>query len=298
VSTTTPGADPLTWRDGACLEEKGKPPTSAPLPPDVDLDDLGAGSAQVHSIARLTLEKGTGDDLTRFQAKVNALAGQETQILILRLETQTDPLVLWELHRELDRRGIPPAQRWPANRDTLQAEFIAVLADLFWLATRYPDQALQPVFKNWLPLFKLPPDSEAWQTKAYFFYRNLSTTNRARHATKALALTKGQRQQLLMFPTAPMLEKRRRYLGQDRAGAIRQALHSEAVANPYKAKASDPEKDAGGRETLWRVFVLSGYNPTETTRVYQLITGSDGMTRQGISKRIATIKKALKKHCL
>ncbi|CAM3317875.1 hypothetical protein POHY109586_01320 [Polaromonas hydrogenivorans] len=287
--------DALTRKDEACTDEPDKS-LDHELPPDVDLDDLGVDEGPMHSIPHLVAEKRTSTDLARLRAKIKALADQNTQTLIVKIETQADPLILWELHLELDRRGIPPAQRWPVNScGTAQSRFITVLADLHWLVTRYSSHAPPSMFRNWLGLFKLAPGSDAWLTKAYFLYKNLSQTNLARSGTRAMALTPRQRQNLMAFPTAAMW-KRRQQLETDKHVETHQALYSEAMANPYRARAFNPEHAANRRATLWRVFVLSDFSPTETTRNWKLVTG-ESVTRQAITKQITTIKTALKKHC-
>ena len=291
---TAPLTDALTDKDETFPEELDKPRGHG-LPPGVDPDDLGIDEGPLHPIPHLAAEKRTSDDLARLRAKMKALAGQETRTLILKIETQPHPLILWALHLELNRRGIPPAQRWPVNMfGTAQSRFITALADLYWLVRQFPRHAPPSMSADWRELFTLPPASDAWHTKAFFLYKKLNQTDLSRSGTRAMALTPKQRQNLMAFPTAAM-RRSRHQLGADEHEETHQVLHSAALTNRYRAKAFNPLQAANHRATLWRVHVLSDFSPTETTRNWKLMTG-ENLTRQAITKQITTIETALKRH--
>ena len=287
--------DALTWRDGAYLEEKDKL-----LTPDVNLDDLDdlddldgleVDLEPVHSIPYLTAKKGTGDDLARFNRAVAAMPNQDTQTLILRIDTTTDPLILWELHKELDRRGLPPCLRWPANKSTDQMRLVTVLADLLWFTKRNPDHT--PLFKDWIKFLKLEPGSEAWLDKSYWLLMNMSSCNLARHGTKALALNDTQRRELMMFPSSKMVIERRE-LQPTRFAEIGEKLLSHAYAYPNKdSERNNPATAAARRVRLWRVSVLTGHATTATAKYWELLTG-EVIARRMIPRRIEAIKITLK----
>ena len=131
-----------------------------------------------------------------------ALPINNTQTLILRLATTDDPLKLWALDLDLNKRVIAPTLRWPANLNTLQAQFITIVSDLHWLATQYPDH--QPLFKAWRQLFKLTPDSDEWHSKAFWILKSMESSNLSRQGAKGLALGVNHRKELMMFQTPSM----------------------------------------------------------------------------------------------
>jgi hypothetical protein len=280
--------DTLTDRAGASRKDKRTAPA---LPPDVDLDDLGADPEPVHSISHLLSEKGTGADLARFNRAVAAMLDQDTQTLILRIATAADPLILWELHQELDRRSVLPCLRWPANKSTDQAQLVTVLADLLWFTRRNPDHA--PSFKDWARFLQLAPGSDAWHSKIYEILMRMRNSNLARQGTKALALDDTQRQELMMFPSSRMATARRE-LQPTRFAEIEAALLSHAHAHPDKDRErNDPATAATRRARLWRVSVLTGHATTATAKYWELLTG-EAIARRMIPRRIEAIKTALK----
>lgn len=285
---TAPPPDAVTDRAGA--DRKDKRPAPALLP-DVDLDDLGADSEPVHSIPYLLAEKRAGDDMARFGRVVAGMPAQCSQTLIVRIATTSDPLILWELHQELDRRSVPPCLRWPANKSTDQATLVTVLADLFWFAKRNPDHA--PSFKNWVKFLKLKPGSDAWHSKIYEILMHMRHSNLASQGTKALALDDTQRRELMMFPSSRMGIARRE-LQPTRFAEIEATLHSHAHAHPDKDRErNNPATLAARRARLWRVSVLTGHAHTTTAKYWELLTG-EAIARRMIPRRIEAIKTALK----
>jgi len=285
--------EPLTWRDGAYLDDLEAPTVEATH--DVDLDDLaGIDGPSCHSIPHLAkeaAENSTSEVLSRFKSRVLALVNNSTQTLILRIATATDPQMLWEIHLELDKRDIQPCLRWPANRDNEQMTLVTFMADMFWFTKR--NQSHTAAFKGWQPLLKMTPSSEAWMTKAYWVFRSMNKGNLSRAMQRPLALTKTQCQQLMLSPTAAMYRKRQQ-LEPARFEDLRQTLCSAAQANRYKPKGQNIGKVADDRLTVWRVFLLSGDSPTVAAKNWILLTG-EPITRQAITKQIAAIKTTLKK---
>lgn len=285
--------EPLTWRDGAYLDDLEAPTVEATH--DVDLDAIcGPDGPSCHSLPHLVkeaAENSTSADLSRFKSRVLTLVNNSTQTLILKIATATDPLMLWEIHLELDKRDIQPCLRWPANRDNEQMTLVTFMADMFWFTKR--NQSHTAAFKSWQPLLKMTPGSEAWMTKAYWVFQNMDKGNPSRAMQRPLALTESHRQQLMLSPTSAMYRKRQQ-LEPARFEDIRQILASAAHANKFKPTGQNTDKVANDRLTVWRVFLLSGDSPTVAAKNWKLLTDKT-MTRQAITKQIASIKTTLRK---
>lgn len=249
-------------------------------------------SDDIRNIPQLVAEKGHGGDLARFAGAVRALPTADTQTLILRLATTSDPLLLWSLHLELDRRDIPPCLRWPANEDTPQAEFVTWLADLLWLTKRHPRHV--PRFRGWQGLFKHAPASSAWHATAHRQYLFVAPRGYsvAHWCAKGLALTESQRQNLMALPTNAMRAERHPLQG-DRLALTRERLLSHAIEHPDKSGRRRPEAIANRRAGLWRVFQLSGRNQTATAQHWHRLTG-ETLTRQAVAKQLAIVADALR----
>ena len=142
------------------------------------------------SVPELMAQKRTSTDKDRFRGQVVAIKAADTQTLIVRVATTTDPLILWAIHVALTARRMPPARRWPANTSTEQHKFITWLADLHWFHKMNPNH--RPKFKSWRQFMAFLPASSNWHTFAHLAYRQLSHTVSFGSAL-ALALTPAQR---------------------------------------------------------------------------------------------------------
>lgn len=285
--------DALPWRSGVCRHDTA--PDVAPDPDiEIDLDDLtGPSDPPIKSIPRLAAEMATSADSSRFKRISDELANWDTQSLVTRIHTADDPLRVWTIHRELDRRGIEPCLRWPANTDTPQMRHITVMADLLWLATRHPDH--EPAFRNWQRLFKDKPGSDTWLDRGFYLCTDsLQQNNLSRSGARALALSPAHRQLMMMFPTATMANRQRPQLEPDRFEDAVITIHSAAQANKFKPRACNPEALAHRRALLWRVFVLLDSSPDATAKAWSRLTG-ETVSRQSVSKQIAIVTAALKK---
>lgn len=303
-----PSPDSLPWRAGAYLDDQDKPrpgPRKAPpgqagaCPDDIPFDDTprppkrppAACLGDVKPLARLTAEKSASGDLARFKRALQALRTAKTDHLILRIATAPDPLMLWALHGTLDKRGIAPCLRWPKCDSTPQMVFITWLADVHWLARRHP--AHQAKFKSWQRLFIEAPDSAAWREKAYWIFAGMyGHQNLSSYGARGLGLDAGQRQPLMMFPTAAMVKAR---LALQPAGfaETREQLYSYSMAHPDSSGQRTPEAISERRARLWRLFILSGKSITATAENWRLTTG-EPLTRQAALKQINIIKAILK----
>jgi hypothetical protein len=253
------------------------------------LESLDATPERFDAIPHIRGEKRTSGDLASLKRVLEALPTNDTQTLIVRLETTDDPLKLWGLHVELNGRGIAPALRWPANTGTTQTRFITIMADLLWTATQYPDQ--RPLFKGWQELFKLTPNCDEWHDKAFWILKAMRNSNLAQYGSKGLALVDAQRLELMMFQT-PAIRTARTRLQPEKFEQIGQQLYEHAANNPDKSGARTTEAIATSRARLLRVAILTGNSPIRIKRNWELLTGEARAT-QVISRQLAGIKKSL-----
>lgn len=287
----------LSWRDGSGSVELAEAPLPSCEPSGAGLETLDALDAldepppPVHSIAGLLAQKkGHSSDLDRWKRSIQALPGVDTQTLVLRISTTADPLTVWALHMHLDKRGVAPCLRWPANASAAQMVFITWAADVLWFTKRNRTHIAK--FQSWQRLLEDDPGSEHWRERAYrIFFAMHGRQNISSYTARGLALTPDQRQPLMMLPTARMAADRQEL----RPAAFedtRQRLLTHAMTYPDKSGRYSPEAIANRRVRLWRVHVLSGKRPADTAKNWTVLTG-ESAKRQVIARHIATIEKVL-----
>ncbi|MDM0049292.1 hypothetical protein [Variovorax sp. J22R115] len=242
------------------------------------------------SITVLVAERRHQEGLQRFRDGVRVLPSASTQTLVLRLATTSDPLMLWAQHLELDRRGVPPCQRWPANEITPQHEFITWLADMLWFAKRNP--AHTPRFRGWKGLFDNPPTSAKWHATAMRQFLHVSSRYSVAYwCANGMGLTEPQRMDLMTTPTKAMVAERRQ-LAPAPFAAMRERLLSHAMQHPDRSGARTPDAVAARRARLLRAFILSGRSAATTAANWRLLTG-ETMTRQAVAKQVAAALEVL-----
>lgn len=280
----------LPWRSGAGYVEADTPTEPASvLLGDGDLEDLSA--PEVHSVARLVELKRKAGALDDWKRRVSTFPGMDTQTLILRVSTTSDPLTAWAIHAALDKRDIPPCLRWPANRSNAQMEFVTWAADLLWLTKRNPQHPT--LFKSWRRLFTLPPGSGAWLETAFRIYTAFAVRqNLSAYSARALGLDDAHRQQLMMMPTSRMFAARQE-LQPAAFEQTRVHLLTSAMRHPDRAGVHKPAEVAERRARIWRTHVLCGRQPAATARGWVALTG-ESISRQVIARQIDTIEAVLK----
>jgi hypothetical protein len=247
-------------------------------------------SEVVKSVPHLINEKRAEADLNCFRTVARALPATSCSTLVVRLQTTTDPLLLWAMHCELDKRSIPPCLRWPMNDASEQAEYLTWLADLLWFCKRHPGH--KPTFRGWQGLFKNPPACTSWHQTAHRQFIFVGARYSLAHwCAKGIGLKEAQRQELMMLPTTEM-QAERRQLRSDRFAATRARLLSAAISKPDKAAKHCPHAVADRRAVLWRVYLLSGRSQTATAKHWKLLTGNE-LTRQAIAKQLGIIRDSL-----
>ncbi len=280
----------LPWRSGAGFAEVDTSVEPVPLPlADGELEDLGA--PEVHSVARLVELKRKAGALDDWKRRVSTFPSTDTQQLILRVCTTSDPLTLWAIHAALDKRDIPPCLRWPANRSDAQMEFVTWAADLLWLTKRNPQHCTK--FRSWRRLFTLPPGSAAWLEVAYRVFKAMYVRqNLSSYTTRGLALDDAQRQPLMTLPTSRMFAARQE-LQPAAFEQTRAHLLTTAMENPDKAGVHTPAEVAERRARIWRVHILCGRQPAATARGWVSLTG-ETVSRQAIARLIDMTEAVLK----
>jgi hypothetical protein len=220
-----------------------------------------------------------------FQESTEALAAYSTAALIARIETTRDPLMLWEIHQELDRRDIPPAFRYPKNHDNGQMRFVTWLADLHWHTKRARHG---PRFRTWRRLFA--PVGESWHESAKnVFEYGWRRCQNASYYAKGLALTDDDRLDLMTIKTSKQIARQRQL---KQSEEMRRAISSHAIANAGRlSKERRPEQTARDRYLIWKTYMLADQSPTITARMFEAIYGEQ-MTRQKVQKQIATVNQA------
>jgi hypothetical protein len=259
--------------------------------PSTPLLDADAGRESIHGIPFLKAARTAHTARWRaFQDSVKDLLVADTATLIARIETTADPLMLWEIHLNLEHRGIPPAYRYPKNNSTDQALFITWLADVHWHTRRY--RATKDVHKNWKRLFTVVDDS--WHITArnvYVFGWQLSCKP-GYYATR-LALDDSHRLNLMTMKTVRQAARQRQLY---QVNEMRHAIASHATANAGRlSKDRRPADTTRDRCRIWKTYVIADKSPTTTACMFRAIYG-EKMTRQKVQKQIAAVNQAWKEY--
>lgn len=256
----------------------------APLTP---LSDAGAERESIHSIPFLKAAKEVNPALWRaFKGSTETLPAADTSTLIARIETTADPLMLWEIHQELERRGIPPAYRYPRNDDSDQAKYVTWLADAHWHTRR--TGAAKEVHKSWKRLFDTANDS--WHTTARSVYvYGWRMSAKAGYFATRLALDDADRLDLMTMRSGRQVARQRQL---HQADEMHHAISSHATANAGRlAKDRRPTDTTRDRWRIWRTYLLADKSPTRTAAMFTAIYG-EKMTRQKVQKQLAAIDQA------
>lgn len=281
----------LSWCAGAGYVDADVATTPVPETPHEELEDISPPAIIIDSIARLVERKQSSGELDRWKLNISNLPVLETQTLILRVGTTGDPLTLWALHVNLDKRDIAPCLRWPGNLETPQMHLVTWLADLLWLAKRNRGHLAK--FRSWQRLMQDEPGSALWLARAHrIFIAMYGRQNVSAYTARGLALSPEQRHALMTLPTSRMVAVRLG-LRAEAFAETREVLLTHSMAHPDKSGAHTPDSIANRRARLWRVHVLLGKRPAETARNWAALTGETA-TRQVIARQLDTIEAVLK----
>lgn len=251
--------------------------------PAIDLDVKEAAGCGLFSAPALLARK-SGPELERFSARVVGLAGRDTMDLRASVETCADPALLWEIHKELMRRGIPPVLRGPRPWHLgAQGRFVEVCADVAWLQATDPGH--RPRYRLARAIFKTPWGTGAWWV---LMLRQFGRTGDVRAQVLALGLSDDQRQHLRALQTATRTRLFEKLHG-DSFGRLLDCIETALREHPDKSGRTDPRATAIRRAQLWRVHRLLGTGPTETARVWAALSG-EVLTRQGAARQLDAVR--------
>jgi len=220
----------------------------------------------------------------QLQEKIAKLGDRSTQELIARIGSTTHPFALWLIHRELDRRDVPPCLRTPYRDESTEQIFITWLADVYWLAKRHPKHPV--AYSRFRHLFISEPDSEQWHKTAIWVYRH-GRGKSGHYFSRALALTDQMRQPLAMLVSHRMQGDRTLLRSLPKH---REALLAHAVGHRDKSQAIKPVEVAERRTELLRLHLLSGRNRSTAAAWHHLLHGGN-ITRQAVAKQITAIQR-------
>jgi hypothetical protein len=223
-----------------------------------------------------------------FQASTETIPSADTRALISRISTTIDALVLWEIHQELDRRGILPTFRYPANVTTPQMEFVTWLADLHWFTRQKPKH--KPSFDKWKRLFG--PITDGWhETARHIFEGAYQRGNVATYTSRGLNLAECDKRPLTTVKSTGQLRRLRDLRQSDDR---REAIASHATANAGRLRGDrTPDQVTNRRFLIWKTYVLADRSETIAARMYHALHG-EAIARQNLGKQIEAVDQAWK----
>lgn len=240
----------------------------------------------IHSLPALRVAREANPALWRaFQTSSETLPAHSTATLITRIETTSDPLLLWEIHLELERRGIHPIFRHPKNHGTGQLRYITWLGDVHWFTRQNPTH--RPYFDTWRRLFS--PITDSWHaTAASIFEFGWIRHKSATYYARGLALDDDDRRPLMTIKTSRQSARKRQL---DNAEDMRHAITSHAMVNPDKSGKRTPGDIARRRYRIWKTYVLADQSERTATRMFNAIYGEE-IERRNFVKQLETIDQA------
>lgn len=249
----------------------------------IDLDVIEAAECGLFSVPQLLARK-RGPELERFNARVVGLAERSSLDLRASVETCADPAILWEIHIELMRRGVPPVLRGPRPWHLgAQGRLIEFGADLAWLAVTDPGH--QARYGLARAILKTRWGSPEWWP---LVLRQFGRTGSVRGLALALGLSDDQRQQLRALQTATRTRLFEKLHGPS-FGRLLDFIETTLRDRPDKSGQTDPRTTAIRRAQLWRVHRLLGTGPAETARVWAVLSG-EVLTRQQVAKQLDAVR--------
>lgn len=256
-------------------------------------------STKVESIPDVVkrLESLGADDIENARKSVNLMAVREklkqmksdpVSVLLETIKETESPLLLWAAHEALLSREVPPCLRHRRD-ETSQMVFITWLADLSWLAHRYPKH--KPFKTRWRHVFPRPSTGEernAWHEEAFRIYGSSKKPIGFYHAT-GLGLTDEMMQPLQTMRNNSI---RRNWDTIRRLPEYRgKILEHVKTQRPDKAGKWTPDKIADRRVELLRVYLLAGKSQTRAVAYLRLLTG-EVLSRQAYAEHLREIREA------
>ena len=252
--------------------------------PAIDLDVTEeAAECGLFSAPALVARK-HGPELERFSARVAALVARSSLDLRASVETCTDPALLWELHMELTRRGVPPVLRGPRPWHLgTPGRLIEFAADLAWLMATDPGHHGRYGLAR--SILKTRWGSDGWWP---LVLRQFGRSGNVRGLVLALGLSDAQRLHLRTLQTVARARLFERLHG-DGFGQLVGAIEDALRAAPDLSGRTDPRATAIRRAQLWRVHRLLGEGPAGTAYSWAKLSGEE-LTRWQVAKQLAAVK--------
>lgn len=249
--------------------------------PPLEWDVKEAAESGLFTVPQLIERKSIAEQ-ERLVAWIARLADRSSLDLRTSVETCSDPVMLWELHRALMSRGIPPVLRGPRPWHLgQQGRFIEVCADVAWVAETDPGhlgrhRLARRIFKarwgtnGWWPLM-------LWQ---------FERSDDVRGLVLAFGLTPEHRLQLRSMQTTPQAQLFEKLHGSN-FGRLVHDIESALMNKPDKSGRTDSRITATRRAQLWRIHRLLGTGPSATAQMWTKLSG-ETLGRQQAAKQLAS----------
>ena len=251
--------------------------------PAIDLDAEGAAECGLFSAPALVARK-RGGELERFHARVAGLSARSSLDLLASVETCSDPALLWAIHEELMRRGVPPVLRGPRPWHLgPQGRFIEFATDLAWLAATDPGHRGRYALAR--AILKSPRRSEGWWRLALCQF---GRSGNVRGLVLALGLSDGQRLHMRTLQTAARARLFERLHGGG-FGQLVDCIETAIRERPDKSGRADPRATATRRAQLWRVHRLLGEGPAGTAHAWRRLSG-EALERWPVARLLAAVE--------
>jgi len=215
-----------------------------------------------------------------------SLRDTPTSTLLARIATTADPVKLWHLHMELDRRSVPPCARHPTRDETPMLGFVSWLADVLWIMSHYPGHC--PSYQQWENAFRLAIDGEQWHRTMLWHYVKNTRPKKPHYYVKGLGLSERQRQPLLVLQNEKARPIRRLLADVSRHAA---ALMEHAHKHPDKAGQHPPKEVALRRLAVLRCYLMAAGNSTLACELLALLTG-ESMSRPFLIRQMEKVRTA------
>lgn len=251
--------------------------------PAIDLDTEEAAECGLFTVPALVARK-LGPELERFNARVAVLVERSSLDLRASVETCGDPALLWGLHLELMRRGVPPVLRGPRPWGLgAQGRLVEFAADVAWIAATDPGHRGRYGLAR--AILKTRWGSDGWWP---LVLRQFGRSGNVRGLVLALGLSDGQRLHLRTLQTAARARLFERLHG-DGFGQLVECIETALRERPDKSGRADPRTTATRRAQLWRLHRLLGCGPAGTAYSWTLLSG-EKLERWQVARQLAAVE--------
>lgn len=248
--------------------------------PPLEWDVKEAAESGLFTVPQLIERKSIAEQ-ERLVAWIAGLADRSCLDLRTSVETCSDPVMLWELHRALMSRGIPPVLRGPQPWHLgQQGRFIEVCADVAWVAETDPGHLGR--YRLARRIFKARWGTNGWWPLMLWQFER---SDDVRGLVLALGLTPMHRLQFRSMQTAQQAQLFEKLHGANFSRLVHD-IESALMEKPDKSGRTDPHTTATRRAQLWRIHRLLGAGPAATAKTWAALSG-EALGRQRAAKQLA-----------